>query len=116
EIPDRQWLPLRGIPDCASSPSGLRARKAATPENIAPLKKLMNDAVTQGGENVKALILYVGLVIAGAVLSTLLGLYLEHAFNSTVSLIVFLACFFANFGVSWLIVIYIMDGTLKADA
>ena len=65
----------------------------------------------------KALILYVGLVIIGAVLSTLLGLYVEHAVSSTASLIVFLACFFANFAVSWVIVIYIMDGTLrKADA
>jgi ABC-type polysaccharide transport system permease subunit len=65
---------------------------------------------------VKALILCVGLVIVGAVLSTLLGIYLERAVNSTVSLIVFLACFFANFVVSWIIVIYMMDGTLKAEA
>jgi hypothetical protein len=64
----------------------------------------------------KALILYVGLVIAGAALSALLGLYLEHAFNSTVSLVVFLVCFFVNFAVSWVIVLYIMDGTLRADA
>jgi hypothetical protein len=64
----------------------------------------------------KALILYVGLVIAGAALSALLGVYLEHAFNSTVSLIVFLACFFGNFVASWILVIYIMDGTLRADA
>jgi hypothetical protein len=79
----------------------------------------MNDAKTkgQGGETMKALILYVGLVIIGAVLSSLLSIYLEHAFGSTVSLIVFLALFFANFAVSWIIVIYIMDGTLrKADA
>jgi hypothetical protein len=79
---------------------------------------LINDATTyiQGGETVKALILYVGLVVLGALLSSLLGIYLEHAFNSTVSLVAFLACFFANFAVSWIIVIYIMDGTLKADA
>jgi hypothetical protein len=64
----------------------------------------------------KALILYVGLVVVGALLSTLLGLWLESAFNSTVSLIVFLACFFANFVVSWIVVIYIMDGTLRAEA
>ncbi len=64
----------------------------------------------------KALILYVGLVIIGAVLSALLGIWLEQAFNSTVSLIVFLAFFFANFVVSWVIVMYIMDGTLKAEA
>jgi hypothetical protein len=64
----------------------------------------------------KALILYVGLVIVGAVLSTLLGIWLEYTFNPTISLIVFLACFFANFAVSWIIVIYIMDGTLRAEA
>jgi hypothetical protein len=64
----------------------------------------------------KALILYVGFVVIGAVLASLLGVYIEHAFNSTVSLIVFLALFFANFAVSWIIVIYIMDGTLRADA
>jgi hypothetical protein len=61
----------------------------------------------------KALILYVGLVVVGALLSALLGVYLERAISSTVSLIVFLTCFFANFAVSWIIVIYIMDGTLK---
>jgi hypothetical protein len=65
---------------------------------------------------VKALILYVGLVVVGAVLSALLGVYLEHAISSTASLIVFLALFFANFAVSWIIVIYIMDGTLRAGA
>jgi ABC-type polysaccharide transport system permease subunit len=65
---------------------------------------------------VKALILYIAFVVIGAVLSSLLGVYLEHAFNSTVSLIVFLACFFANFAVSWIIVIYVMDGTLNANA
>jgi len=64
----------------------------------------------------KALILYVGLVIVGAVLAALLGIWLEQTFNSTVSLIVFLACFFANFAVSWVIVIYIMDGTLRAES
>jgi uncharacterized membrane protein (DUF485 family) len=65
------------------------------------------------GETMKALLLYVGLVIVGAVLSALLGIYLERTISSTVSLIVFLGCFFANFVVSWIIVIYIMDGTLK---
>jgi hypothetical membrane protein len=64
----------------------------------------------------KALILYVGLVVVGALVAALLGVYLEHAFNATVSLVVFLALFFANFAVSWIIVIYIMDGTLKAEA
>jgi hypothetical membrane protein len=61
----------------------------------------------------KALILYVGLVVVGAILSALLGVYLERTISSTVSLITFLKCFFANFAVSWIIVIYIMDGKLK---
>lgn len=64
----------------------------------------------------KALLLYVGLVIVGAAIATGLGLYLEQAVNSTVSLIVFLALFFGNFVVSWIIVVYIMDGTLRSDA
>jgi uncharacterized membrane protein (DUF485 family) len=67
----------------------------------------------QVGELMKALILYVGLVVLGAVLSALLGVYLEKAISSTVSLVAFLVCFFANFGISWIIVIYIMDGTLR---
>ncbi len=61
----------------------------------------------------KALILYVGLVVTGAVLSALLGVYIEKAFSSAASLIVFLACFFSNFAISWIVVIYIMDGTLR---
>ena len=64
----------------------------------------------------KALILYVGLVIVGAALAALLGVWHEYTFNPTVSLIAFLALFFANFAVSWIIVIYIMDGTLRAEA
>ncbi len=61
----------------------------------------------------KALILYVGLVAVGAVISGLIGVYIEHTISLTVSLIAFLTMFFANFAISWLIVIYIMDGTLK---
>jgi hypothetical protein len=88
------------------------------PGDIAPLEEFMDhgNIKQQGGEIMKALILYVGLVVAGAALSSLLGVYLDHTFNATVSLIVFLACFFTNFAISWIIVIHIMDGTLKADA
>ena len=52
-------------------------------------------------------------MIVGAVLAALVGLYLENAISSTVSLIVFLCLFFANFAASWIAVIYIMDGTLR---
>ena len=68
---------------------------------------------TQWGKLMKALILYVGLVAVGAVISGLIGVYIEHTISWTVSLIAFLTMFFANFAISWLIVIYIMDGTLK---
>lgn len=64
----------------------------------------------------KALLLYIGLVIVGAAIATSLGLYLEQAVNSIISLIVFLALFFGNFIVSWIIVIYVMDGRRRSDA
>jgi hypothetical protein len=61
----------------------------------------------------KALILYVLFVTIAALISTGIGYYVEIEFSSTASLIVFLALFFANFAVSWLAVILVMDGTLK---
>jgi hypothetical protein len=38
---------------------------------------------------------------------------IEKKFSSTLSLVVFLALFFTNFAVSWLAVIFVMDGSLK---
>jgi hypothetical protein len=61
----------------------------------------------------KALILYVVFVIIGALISTGIGYYVEIEVSSAASLIVFLALFFANFAVSWIAVILVMDGTLK---
>jgi hypothetical protein len=61
----------------------------------------------------KALVLYVLFVVIGALISTGIGYYVEIEFSSTASLIVFLALFFANFAVSWIAVILVMDGTLK---
>jgi hypothetical protein len=61
----------------------------------------------------KALILYVVFVIIGALISTGIGCYVEIEVSSAASLIVFLALFFANFAVSWIAVILVMDGTLK---
>jgi hypothetical protein len=61
----------------------------------------------------KALILYVLFVTIGVLISIGIGYSVEIEFSSTASLIVFLALFFANFGVSWLAVILVMDGTLK---
>jgi hypothetical protein len=61
----------------------------------------------------KALILYVVFVITGALISTGIGYFVEIEVSSTASLIVFLALFFANFAVSWIAVILVMDGTLN---
>jgi hypothetical protein len=62
----------------------------------------------------KALVLYVLFVVIGAFVSVGVGYYVEKEISSTVSLIVFLAMFFANFAVSWIAVIYAMDGNLKS--
>jgi hypothetical protein len=61
----------------------------------------------------KALIIYVGFVITGAAAAALIGYYVEKQTSSAVSLIVFLALFFANFVVSWIATIFVMDGSLK---
>jgi hypothetical protein len=61
----------------------------------------------------KALILYVIFVTIGALVATAIGYYVEIEVSATASLIVFLALFFANFVVSWIAVILIMDGSLK---
>jgi hypothetical protein len=61
----------------------------------------------------KALILYVLFVVIGAVIASGIGYYIEKQYSSALSLIVFLALFFANFAVSWLAVILVMDGSLR---
>jgi hypothetical protein len=61
----------------------------------------------------KALILYVVFVAVGGLVASLIGYYVEIEVSSTASLIVFLALFFANFVVSWIAVIFIMDGSFK---
>jgi hypothetical protein len=61
----------------------------------------------------KALILYVIFVTIGALIATAIGYYIEIEVSAAASLIVFLALFFTNFAVSWVAVIYIMDGSLK---
>ncbi len=61
----------------------------------------------------KALIIYVVLVVSGAVLAGFIGMTIEKSVSSALGLIVFLSMFFANFAICWLITILIMDGTLK---
>jgi hypothetical protein len=61
----------------------------------------------------KALVLYVVFVVAGAVVAGLIGYYVEIEVSAAASLVVFLALFFANFAISWIAVIFIMDGSLQ---
>jgi hypothetical protein len=61
----------------------------------------------------KALILYIIFVTIGALASVAIGYYVEIEVSSTASLIVFLALFFTNFVVSWIAVIFVMDGSFK---
>ncbi len=61
----------------------------------------------------KALILYIVFVAVGAVVSAMIGLFVEREISTAVSLIVFLTLFFANFAVSWLAVVLVMDGSLR---
>jgi hypothetical protein len=62
---------------------------------------------------VKALILYVVFVVIGALIAGGIGLVVERQVSSAASLIVFLALFFGNFAVSWIALIFVMDGSLK---
>ena len=61
----------------------------------------------------KALILYVGFVILGAILAAGIGYYVEKHSSPTLSLIVFLSLFFANFVGAWIATVLVMDGSLK---
>lgn len=61
----------------------------------------------------KALIVYVGFVVAGAAIAAAIGYFVEKETSPAVSLIVFLALFFANFAASWIATIFVMDGSLK---
>jgi ABC-type molybdate transport system substrate-binding protein len=61
----------------------------------------------------KALILYVVFVVIGALVSGVIGYYVEVNVSAAASLVVFLALFFANFAGSWIAVILVMDGSLK---
>ncbi len=58
-------------------------------------------------------LLYVVFVTIGGLLSVAIGYLVEPQVSMTVSLIVFLALFFANFVVSWIAVVLVMNGSLK---
>jgi hypothetical protein len=61
----------------------------------------------------KALLLYTVFVVIGAVLSAVIGGYVERQFSEATGLIVFLALFFLNFAVSWVAVILVIDRSLS---
>jgi hypothetical protein len=61
----------------------------------------------------KALILYVMFVTIGAIIAGGIGYYVEITVSNAASLLVFLVLFFANFAVSWIAVILVMDGSLR---
>ena len=58
-------------------------------------------------------LLYVVFVTIGGVLSVAIGYLVEPEVSMTVSLIVFLALFFANFVISWIAVVLVTNGSLK---
>lgn len=61
----------------------------------------------------KALVLYIVFVLIGAAAAVGVGWYVEKNVSEAMGLVVFLALFFANFAVSWIAVILVMDGSLK---
>jgi putative effector of murein hydrolase LrgA (UPF0299 family) len=63
----------------------------------------------------RALILYAVLVIIGTVVAVLVGLFVESNITDAGSVAVFLALFFGNFYVSWMITKAVVERTLKPD-
>ena len=61
----------------------------------------------------KGLMLYVVFLVVGAILASLAAFFVQSQTSSGAGLIVFLSLFFSNFAVSWIITIFIMDGSLK---
>jgi hypothetical protein len=60
----------------------------------------------------KALMLYVVFVVLGVGVAAAIAYYIDRQTSSAISQIVFLALFFINFVVSWIITIFVMDGSL----
>jgi F0F1-type ATP synthase assembly protein I len=58
------------------------------------------------------LIIYVTFVIIGAIVSALIGYFVEQRTSSGVGLIVFLSLFFANFVLYWLATVLAIDRSL----
>ena len=61
----------------------------------------------------QALILYAVLVVIGTVVAAFVGLFVEREITDAGSVVVFLALFFGNFYVSWVITRTVVERTLK---
>ncbi len=61
----------------------------------------------------RAIILYPLFVICGLALAIMVGLFVEREFSQNMSVVVFLALFFASFYVAWLITTFIVERTIR---
>jgi hypothetical protein len=61
----------------------------------------------------RALVIYVGFVIACNAASIFVGSFIERHTSSELGLIVILGMFFASLVVSWIATVLVMDGSLK---
>jgi uncharacterized membrane protein YdfJ with MMPL/SSD domain len=61
----------------------------------------------------KALVLYVGFVIASVAAAVLIGSYVELQTSPQIGTVVMLALFFAGLVVSWIATVFVMDGSLN---
>lgn len=62
----------------------------------------------------RAIILYPLFVVCGAVLAALIGLFVERELsNKPMSVLVFIALFFASFYVAWKITSFIVERTIR---
>jgi hypothetical protein len=61
----------------------------------------------------KALILWVGFVIAWTAAGVLISSYVERMTSPQIGNIVLLAMFFSGLVVSWIATVFVMDGSLK---
>jgi RsiW-degrading membrane proteinase PrsW (M82 family) len=61
----------------------------------------------------KALILWVGFVIAWTAAGVLIASYVERVTSPQISTIVLLGMFFSGLVVSWIATVFVMDGSLK---
>jgi hypothetical protein len=63
----------------------------------------------------KLIVIYVAMIVAGAFLAWGIG-SATASYSETLSLPVFLACFFLNFGISWIIAVRLTEPKNKSAA